>query len=315
MSERIDFATGTPSNSGSNGATRREHSESAPPRQHPAEGLVTPAPAIWFTEIPPVRRWLLRDTRGAGHGFMPMGKALMLAAEGGAGKTNTVIQLAIAVAMNTAWLDTFTVETPGRVLVLLGEEDVEECHRRFYNASREVKSPPPAGSIVVLPLAGHECALLAKGEYGNSIVTAFAGWLVDWVASNGPWSLIAIDPLSRFAGPEAEKDNAEGTRFVQIVERLVAVSGAAVLVSHHTNQTSRGGGRVGATGARGVTSLTDGFRWLVTMSVHDARDGIEIDTMRERLGEVVTLSHVKSNYSRKAEPLMLRRLEGGPLVP
>jgi sRNA-binding protein len=42
---------------------------------------------------------------------------------------------------------------------------------------------------------------------------------------------------------------------------------------------------------------------------------LDDEDTRERLGELVVLSFTKSNYSRKAEPLVLRREDGGPLVP
>ncbi len=87
-------------------------------------------------------------------------------------------------------------------------------------------------------------------------------------------------------------------RFVTAIESLVSLTGATVLVAHHTNQASRAKGtKLTAASSRGVTSLTDGFRWAASMSVDDV-DGF---------GDVCTVAPAKSNYSRRWEPVLLQR--------
>jgi RecA-family ATPase len=279
----------------------------------PWESLVTPLDPAWMANAPPARQWLLRDVRRPKRdGVLPMGKAAQLVAEGGIGKTMAMIQLAIAKATGADWLGTFSTGDPGDALVLLGEEDAAEVQRRVYNAARTKDGRPvSAGSVVVLPLCGVQCALLERDERGNTRETAFCGWLRDYV-SRRPWSLIIIDPLSRFASVDTETENAQGTRFVQVIESFAALTGATVLVAHHTNAVSRGPG-ASVRGGRGVTSLGDGFRWVASLTATEV--DLEGEAERERLGEVVTLRSVKTNYSRKFEPVVLRRLDGGPFVP
>jgi hypothetical protein len=168
--------------------------------------------------------------------------------------------------------------------------------------------------IVMLPLAGIPCALLEPDERGSPRESAFAQWLFSYLA-NEKFSLVVLDPLSRFAGFDAEKDNATATRYVQIPERIATVTGATVLTSHHIAQWARGGADVTATASRGSTAFTDGHRWVASLSVVDVKKKLEGDSQRDRLGEVVTLSFVKSNYSLKADPIQLRRIDGGALVP
>jgi RecA-family ATPase len=155
--------------------------------------------------------------------------------------------------------------------------------------------------------------MLERDDRHNSAETRFFRWLCKYLAGQ-EWRLIIADPLSRFAGPDAEVDNAEGTRFVQTIESMSALTGATTLVSHHTNKTSRGRGSVvtGASG-RGSTSLFDGFRWQASLAVQEQAIADEADE-RGRVGEVVTLACTKSNYSRKFEPVTLRRSEEGPLI-
>lgn len=274
----------------------------------------------WYGTPPPRRLWLLRDRRTPdSDGALPLGKVGQLVAEGGGGKTMALMQLAIAVATGTPWLGALDVASPGRVLAILGEEDADEVHRRIYNAARVSRAPAPAdGMIVTMPLAGVPCALIERNEYGNPTDAAFLRWLRAYLATptETPWRLVICDPLSRLAGLDAEKDNAQATRFIEALESLAVCTGATVIVAHHSNQSSRGSGaRVTATSSRGVTALVDGVRWAATMGVEQVA-GLDPDS-RERLGELVTIAFAKSNYSRRGEPIVCRRdlAHGGALLP
>jgi RecA-family ATPase len=299
------------------------------------EHLVMPVPVEWYTTAPPNRTWLLRDTRRPSEpGVLPLGKVGSLIAAGGVGKSMALIDLVIAEATGTTWLRTFSCPSRGRVLALMGEEDAEEIHRRTYRvaqgrpnpqapathidftdpAAESLSGPPPrypaTGEIVVLPLAGIPCALLEREASGNTAETAFFIWLKEYVVRAGPWKLIVLDPLSRFGGPDVEKDNAVATRFVQALELLATLTGATVLYSHHTTKAPASeSGR----GGRGASALYDGCRWEAMLEPQKVK--LDDEDARERLGEVVVLSFTKSNYSRKADPLLLRREDGGPLVP
>jgi RecA-family ATPase len=270
----------------------------------PWESRVTVVPQEWYAKPAPPRRWLLRDSRHQDEGVFPLGKVGLLAAEGGAGKTMLVVQLALAVATGTRWIGTFDVPTSGKVLLALGEEDGEEVHRRVHRAAHQTGVTPPEGAIVTLPLTGMTCPMVEDGDDG-----AFLVWLREFVATTGPYALIVVDPVSRFCGQDAERDNAAGTRFCQALESLVEPSGgASVLGSHHVNKQSRGSGAsVDASSARGASALVDGVRWVSTVGVEHI-PGVAIDT-------VLTFAVAKTNYSKKPPPVQLRYSDGGVLVP
>lgn len=278
--------------------------ETPAPPQDPWDPFVSQVTEAWYTQAPPARVWLLRDSRTEGSpGILPMGKVGEFIAEGGAGKTMLLTQLAVCVATGAMWLDTVLVERPGRVLLLLGEEDEEEAKRRLYRASRIVDRVPTDGQIVVLPLAGVPCPMIETNAKGDWEESSFLKW-VRARAVGADMRLIIVDPLSRFAGKEAETDNAAGTRFIQALESIAVTSGATVLVTHHTNKLSRGpDGRVEASSGRGASSLVDGVRWQAALSG-------KVENGQEQ----VTLTFTKSNYSRKPAPILLRRGEEGALV-
>lgn len=265
----------------------------------------------WLTTAPPPRRWLLtrRDTESRDPnderndiGVLPLGKVGMLVAAGGAGKTMVLAQLAVSVATGRPWLDGFAVpaESRGHVLLALGEEDAEEMRRRLYSVIRVLSTRGFTNAemqaitdrIVVLPLAGVPVALV-QGEGGEiretDVLDALRTRLANERDAHGnpvEWRLLVLEPLSRWAGADTEKDNAAATRFVQAVETLVTVPGSpTVLLSHHTPKTSRGGEVNDATAARGATGLVDGVRWVANLD----NDGP---------GGAVLSIPTKSNYSR-----------------
>jgi RecA-family ATPase len=291
---------------------------SVAPSSDPWSERVAPSEMAWFTSAPPKRRWLLRDSRTAlSSGVLPLGKVGLLIGEGGVSKTMALVAFAVAVATGTAWLGCYSAATQGRVLVLLGEEDAEEVHRRCYNVARATAAPvPDPGSIVVVPLAGLPCPMVETDERGNAIDAPFLLWLRSYVSQHGPFALILVDPLSRFAGRDAEVDNAAATRFVQALESIATETGATVVCAHHTNKTARGSGAtVNGASARGSSAIYDGARWAAALSAESIPCGDAATA--SHLGEVVTLSIVKSNYSKKGEPLLLRRdhEHGGALLP
>ena len=272
------------------------------------EHLVQPVPASWFTDTPPSQKWLLRDSRREKRdGVFPAGKVGALIGPGGISKTYAAIDLAIAVATGGRWLDTFEAAPAGKVLLLLGEEDEEEAWRRFYNVGHGRHSLPGEGSIVRMCLAGQPVVRLRdRDSSGVMFETAFLVWLRGYLTTTAPWALVYLDPLARFSSPDAEKDNDEATRLVQVLEGLAACARGSLLFSHHTPKlvTGRGG--------RGVTAIHDACRWEATLESQENK--LADREAQERLARTVTLSNTKSNYSRPFNQVLLRRREGGPLV-
>ncbi|HEY4117930.1 MAG TPA: hypothetical protein VGM56_08745, partial [Byssovorax sp.] len=111
------------------------------------------------------------------------------------------------------------------------------------------------------------------------------------------WALLVLDPFARWAGDDAEKDNAIATRTVQASESLIRAPGMpTVLVAHHVSQD---GARTGAVTARGVTGIRNGYRWEAALTPD---------------GSDVLFRQSKSNYSRPMlDPLRCVRGEGGVL--
>lgn len=273
--------------------------------QPPWAARVQVVPSTWYTSPPPPQAWLLRDSRHDGEGVCPKGVVGLLNAQGGGGKTTALFQLARAVATGSRWFGAFDVpaQNAGKVLLVLGEDKPDGVHRKSFQVHVVVGGDdPPEGMIEAIPLSGMPCPMIDdKGDDAP-----FLRWLANYLKHHGPYALVALDPLARFGGRDAEVTNAAATRFTQGCESLVEPSGGAtVLVSHHVNQTSQGTRLVQGSG-RGVTGLTNGARFEWGLSVERATPDAEA---------VVTFDCLKTNVSKKFPAVVLRYSDGGVLVP
>ncbi|MCC6785785.1 MAG: bifunctional DNA primase/polymerase [Planctomycetes bacterium] len=261
---------------------------------------------------PPPRDYLLRAAtydgepvpRGVdGDGWIPTGIVGLLSSEGGVGKTQLLLGLALAVITGRDWLGYRVArERVGqRVLLVLAEETAAEVHRRLWAQAEHLELGEDERRLVeqrlvVAPLAGHPCALVAavRDSFGR---TAHYGALHDLLARGAePWALVVLDPLARMF-PDGETGNPAATFAIQTAESLCRAPGAPlVLCAHHSSKESR---RSGGADARGVTGLTDGARWAVTLAVGPGRH--------------VTLSPQKSNYGPPTASITLTRERGGVL--
>jgi RecA-family ATPase len=282
------------------------------------QGPKSPLDELWKTvgewgavkEQPAPRSWLLSrpdpETNGeTSVGVLPLGKAGLLYAEGGTGKTFALTQLAVSVAVGRRWLDHFTCPNPGPVLLALAEEDPEEMKRRIWAVGRAMRLTSAQEElverrVVAVPLAGTMVSLFDADGASDS---AFMCWLKAKLhLAKEPWRLVVLDPLSRFAGLDTEKDNAAATRFVQQVESLLKAPGnPTVLVAHHSRKPPSGGGQAQAdvNNARGAKALTDGFRWSAELA-HSGSEG-------------ATFKVTKSNYAPRGASVSLVRDESGCL--
>jgi RecA-family ATPase len=262
-----------------------------------------------FDVEPPRRKYLieepgLNDEGERWTGIMPLGKVAMLASAGGSGKTMAAMELALAVATGTDWLNKYRTPNPGHVLVVLGEEDEEEVRRRLYYAGRVMRLTPAQVEqamqhITVMAMEGEDVALLDNEHRPAEFLT----WLqMELREPKVEWKLLVLDPLSRFASGDTEVDNHAATKFVRAVESLLQVPGRpTVLLTHHTNKNARKDdkAKASASDARGASGLTDGARWVANLS--PSRDGEDL----------VLLEFTKSNYTARGQRTELVREYGG----
>lgn len=268
----------------------------------------------WIAAEPPERAYLLHDapsehdrhrfgSDALGRGMLPRGKVGILAAPGGVGKTYALCGLALSVATGAPWLGWFPVSphVSGRVALVLGEEDAGEIQRRL-RAQAEVmridvqREALHLRGVHALPGAGLSLALVETDPLTRrSSPTERARELLAYLEREADraglgWDAVILDPLSRFAGADAETDNAAATRLVEQLERFAKLPGGpTVIAAHHvrkrgddtdTDPTLRK--PTSSAGVRGSSALVDGARWVARMEPGP--------------GPLVTFAVTKSNY-------------------
>jgi RecA-family ATPase len=279
----------------------------------------------WLSTDAGPPEWLLKRD---GVGWLRRGIVGLLVGGGGTGKTMAALQLAVAVAgafergSAPKWFG-LEVSASARegVLVLLGEEPEEEAHRRCRRAAlassmRTERLAAAAKRLVVVPLAG-EAPALRDGGVGvpraeTALVDALKELLKKPPAGCTGWSLVVVDPLSRFGGPDAEVDNAAATELVTTLEaiRRAAPGNPTLLVVHHKGKAELREGNASQTGARGASALVDGARWVADLSRErmpskGAEEWTAGEVVAIQAGRRVRLEVVKSNYSAPGPPVRL----------
>jgi len=269
----------------------------------------------WLDIRPMPRKYLVRhpDKDGIpcpprqGDGFVPAGKVVVLSSAGGVGKSYVLLQLAVSMATSRKWLGRFDIgaSVAKRSLLLMGEEDAEEVHRRLFDICEALSLTEDEHQLIrrlvkILPLHGTLAPLFELGERGEVVDSVHLHELRRLIAEHSgsdPFGLVVLDPLSRFAGVPVEKDNEMATAFVTKLEGLSASSGhPTIIVSAHSSKAAR---REGSVDSRGVTGITDAARQHLSLV---AKEG------------GVDLAQEKSNYSRPCDPVRLQRGVNGILM-
>jgi hypothetical protein len=246
--------------------------------------------ATFIDEPPePMRVLLARNVTGKGSetvaehdaAWMPAGVLGLLASPGGKGKTALLLHLAGHVAAGAQWCGLEVVE-PGAVALVVGEEDLHECHRRLRRVWDQMPSDArrkAAARTLVLPLAGTGdnrlvnedpvSRTVTKSTRAEELITYLTG-----MAPEGGWSLVVVDPLSRFAGMNAETDNASATSTMTVLEELTKLPGKpSVLVAHHTKKRGKDDGGADLVELiRGSSAIKDAVRWAVLLEAEAPDD-------------------------------------------
>lgn len=271
----------------------------------------------WLEHAPPTRKYLLSITHDGTHrGVLAAGRVAFLASAGGVGKSHALCQLALAVAVagraRTQWLGTFDVEQGGRVLLIMGEEEEGEIQRRLYDAAKAMglsdkQRALAAANIVPMGLAGRAdvalTRMLTPGGEGDTETTFSSAFRTRLEFQE--WACVIIDPLSRFAGGDVEKDNNAATRMVQVLEKFSHLKGnPTIVVAHHTRKGLRGDEQKTSDDMRGASALKDGARFVAVLEDMD-----RFDEFDEKAPRLVRLRVVKNNYGTFPPDVVLTRDE------
>jgi len=177
----------------------------------------------------PAPKWLLRPVIAEGdHG--------MLAADQKTMKTWMTGDAAISVASGTAWLGIFPADSPGAVLMFLGEGGKRKIVRRMRAIAQSKGlnlAKLPIRVCTRVPHLTSEAAMILVEEE---------------VMLHGP-RLIVIDPLYLAARGARGSDLYEMGAHLERIQTVAQFCGAALLIVHHWNKTGEGKGAHRMSGA------------------------------------------------------------------
>ena len=228
----------------------------------------------WLFEEPSEELAVLRSIYGK-ELVIPQGDVGLFVAAGGTGKTQLLMQLVAALGTDTKWLDLFVQgETKGRICYVFGEEHKKRTQRRFQKVFKSLNFSKEQRlkfikNVILCPM--HKLnATFSKEE------DSFQKELTDFLNKNSNedgWSLIILDPASRFLPKDAEIDNAAATAFIRECEKLSDLAGnPSILISHHVNKSSMGGAKMftqesdsNQSASRGASGLVDGARFVINV--------------------------------------------------
>ena len=242
-----------------------------------------------------------------------------LVGPGASGKTMLLMQTACDVAAGApiggGILTTGFLNDEGApVAFILAEESRAVMHHRLQAAIHGVRcmtefNNTDACNALVKRLS-QNLRIYPMGGAGRNArwsVGRSADEMKAMVHACGGVRLAIVDPLRRFHTGE-ENDAAHMSAVIEAFEQLATETGAAVILSHHTNRSSALAG-VGelASAARGSSALTDGVRWQVNLSAVSEQMAPRYGIAESERNSFVRLDIAKANYMSAPAPTMLRR--------
>ncbi len=258
----------------------------------------------------PQPHWLIK-------GVIAQGIVGILAAPGGTGKTMMALQLGIAVASGERFAGVWDTEEPGAALLLLGEDDDAELHRRMEAIKQHLPSIEQRAwdRLYIKSMIGEETRLTATDKSSGKIdPTHTHARLMAAVQQIPNLRLIVLDSLTRWRGEGDENDASTASRFIQICEQLAQKTGATVLVLHHTAKSVLNSDEPSQGAGRGSSAFCDDARLMIQLMSMNKAMNASYKLPDDELRWHVVLAVPKANGAPPQPKLLLRRLEGGYLT-
>jgi RecA-family ATPase len=241
-------------------------------------------PRDWQDKPVPEREWLVE-------GFIPHRTVTLWSGDGGSGKTQTALQLIVAVALRKQWLGRDV--GPGPCLLYTAEDEADELHRRLATTVQKAGHELcQLDGVRLIPMAGRDALLAESNKASRIVYTRLFTKLKAEVELLKP-RLVVIDPAADvFGGDEINRSQVRS--FVSGLSALALECDCAVVLLSHPSLTGLNSG----TGTSGSTAWSNSVRSrLYLQAVKDDPD--------RRVLKVV-----KANYGRTGEEIKIRWDDG-----
>lgn len=227
-------------------------------------------------------------------------KISVLVAPGSVGKSLMTLQWAAAIALGgdfAARLGVDVVETT-RVLVVNNEDEKEEMQMRMAAIARRFELPRAELKERIAFLSGTERPFrsLERDDRGRLVESPDVAQMVAYIKRRGV-GVVVVDPLVDTHAAD-ENSNVEMARVMQMWRRVMAATGCAIVIVHHTKKPSGAGADsfVGsADSGRGASAVINAARIASTLFAMTDKDADKYGIRPDRRNRYVRLDDAKMN--------------------
>ena len=243
----------------------------------------------------PHREWLMAPILIAKH-------YAMLVATGASGKTAVVITLLLALLTGRYDLLQMSVTRPLRVVIISGEDGVEELMRRIRAACLHfgINLADIAGRLLVIG-ARQIPGLTFNRAVPGGVVADDAGLakLEDIVIRFGA-DVVILDPLSSFL-PGGMNDGASASAVAGRLTEICVKANCAVLLVHHVSKASLREGDNEPSAALGSAMWANHARSIWNARRPSVAEAQSVGQPPSAIKDLLMLLHSKANLSRAAD--------------
>jgi hypothetical protein len=282
------------------------------------EGLLVWATHRWTANKPPARRFLVDK-------LVLAGKHQMLVAEGGAGKTFMMLDLALKVACHGVtgeqeWCG-HKVNEGGTAVIITTEDDQDELHIRLSEIDPDNRRFAAADRLIVLPLinSGGSFALVERDPRTQESRPS-RRWLelVSLLRQLKDLKLVVVDTLNSVMHGE-ENSATVINEFVRAASVICGELKAALVVTHHIRKQGDEPIRSAedmASAVRGSSALPAAFRLVLGIwHCSDYERRMQAMGMSPRKKQLWKMAVLKANNPEVLQSeLTLLRTGGGLLM-
>lgn len=273
----------------------------------PADEPTSAAPdtlCLELTALAPFDRAQIEKRPWLVPGLLMHGHVTQLFGAAGTAKSILAGHIGAAVAAGIGWAHWRAPAAPCQVLVISNEDDLNEHRRRAHEALAVLGIPQSAvEGRLHLYCTGGTTVLVSRDRSGVTATTPLYDMLRATMLRDKT-QLLILDPQIEFFEGVGENDNSGMLACLVRIRELARVTGAAILLVHHTGKGSDGSSGRGASSVPGACRVTVS---LTPMSEEEA-DDILGEQDREKRREYIKLTGVKANYSATGDEAWLHRV-------
>lgn len=257
-------------------------------------------------------------------GLIPKTSIVTISAPGGTSKSYLCLALAINLATNTPFLGKFQPGKRRRVLIVNGEDDDAEVHRRMKNILAAVQADLSAEEKEEMldRLAKRLRIAFTHNEpdfvlYSTKTFGENSRRISDFctIDLKFPVDLIILDNLTVMH--DADHNSADlASGFMRELKRIHKDTAATIILIAHTNKSSQDGNlysRLASASVLGSTAFSNNSRLVISMTQVTANDGLDFGK-DIATSDVVAMKISKANSGNLIKDILfLKRNHDGVL--